>query len=656
MIPDKAGCQCQILLIKAKTAPYFYRIGAYVVARHPGVRRASHPVEWAATVEPAVAAMVCFNGVNKQPTTRHFLAGTVFLLTVLVYIRCLNNDFVWWDDDDYVFDNPFIKSLDPSFFKWAFFGFHAGNWHPLTWISHALDYAIWGLNPLGHHLTSIILHACNAFMVVGLTTGILDAERAAPEDGAAQSMTERLKLLTALVTGLLFGLHPLHVESVAWIAERKDLLCGLFFLSSLTMYVKFVGTADPRLRLSSGLSNKWYILSLACFILALLSKPMAVSLPLVLLILDWYPFRRITAFRTIRPAVIEKLPFLALSLFSSVMTILAQHAASAIAPLDYAPLPARLLVAAKSIIWYLWKIALPLDLLPLYPYPANTALYSPEYIIAVVMLTVVTLACLALAGRRKLWLAAWAYYVVTLVPVLGMVQVGSQAMADRYTYIPGLGPFLVIGLLAARGIEKTAAAGRRALPGYIASVAVAVLVIASLSYLTFKQAGVWKDSISFWSYVIEKVPEKASIAFENRGVAYKMLGQPDKALEDYDRAIAANPINYGAYNNKGVVFLEQGAYDAALAAFDRSIAIFPGFPGAYYNRGCIFYFFGQNDKALKDFDEAIRLNANYAEAYLIRGKTYQHAGNEMLALANFRKACDLALVEGCNVLRELMRR
>jgi hypothetical protein len=223
--------------------------------------------------------------VKRTWNTEYYVAAAVALLTLLVYLPALQNEFVDWDDNVYIFDNPYIRSLDMAFFKWAFWGFHAANWHPLTWASHALDYAVWGLNPLGHHLTSISLHALNTFLVVALVTRLLDAYNTKQNRPA---LNDRMVLIAAATTGLLFGLHPVHVESVAWVSERKDVLCALFFLLSLLSYLSYV----------SSNTQKTYLLSLGFFVLALLSKPMAVTLPVVLLILDWYPYGRIRSFKT----------------------------------------------------------------------------------------------------------------------------------------------------------------------------------------------------------------------------------------------------------------------------------------------------------------------------------------------------------------------
>jgi hypothetical protein len=321
------------------------------------------------TIKHKYHAEINSNGKNmdKILKTRSFIAGAVALVTAAVFLATLRNGFVNWDDANYVYDNPHIRSLDLTFFRWAFLDFYAANWHPLSWLSHGVDYAIWGLNPLGHHLTNNILHALNTFLVVLLVAGLLKASEMHPytclppsqerrkeenplsekrggkdsqskvegseenspplrggDKGEGEKKNSRLTiegsrftLITAGVTGLLFGLHPLHVESVAWVAERKDLLCAFFFLLSIITYTQYaieVNASGP-VNSASRFFNRKYLLAIGFFTLSLLSKPMAVSLPLVLLILDWYLFGRIQSLKAFWAAAIEKLPFLALALF-----------------------------------------------------------------------------------------------------------------------------------------------------------------------------------------------------------------------------------------------------------------------------------------------------------------------------------------------------
>jgi tetratricopeptide (TPR) repeat protein len=566
------------------------------------------------------------------------LAASVALITSIVYLPALRNGFVGWDDNFYIFDNPFLKTLAPDFVNWAFSTFWTGNWHPLTWISYSLDYAVWGLNPLGYHLTNVILHAVNTLLVTLLALRLLKvSQQTSTDDDLSRALVfDRTALIAGGVAGLLFGLHPLHVESVAWVSERKDLLCALFFLFGITAYVKYAGSRGAGLRSQESqtgvvaeagrkntLLNKHYLFTLGFFVLALLSKPMAVTFPVVLLILDWFPFERIYSLRTFKAAFVEKLPFFVLSLISSVATMFAQNAGEAITPLTALPATTRILVAVKALITYLAKMIWPRDLLPYYLYPNGVSLLSLEYLFAVLLVIGITAACIIAAQKQKFWLAAWGYYVVALIPVLGIVQVGEQSMADRYTYLPSLGPFVIMGLVVARVATKAISSTR----GMIVKLpyAAASVVFIFLSYLTIQQIGIWKDSLNLWSYVIEKEPS-APRAYDNRGTFFARTGQVDKALADYDKIIVLRPFNPYGYLKRGTLFASTGQVDKALADYEVAIALNPFDFDAYYHRGSVYAGMGQVDKAIADYEKAIALNPSYYEAYFNLGALYGKTG------------------------------
>jgi protein O-mannosyl-transferase len=573
------------------------------------------------------------------------MAGLVSLLTLIIYLVALQNDFVLWDDSLYIFENVHIRSLSGVFFKWAFFDFYGGNWHPLTWISHALDYAVWGLNPLGHHLTNIIFHAVNTFVVVLFVIRLLKARKGpAVSSEAPGFLSERTMLMAAGITGLLFGLHPLHVESVAWVAERKDLLCALFFLLSIMQYTAYVKTVVNESFFQESFArffNRHYSFALGLFILALLSKPMAVTLPVVLLILDWYPFQRIKSFQTLRHAVAEKIPFFALSLFSSIITILAQRAGGAIRSTEIIPLSTRVLVGARSLVAYLWKILWPLNLVPYYPYPRHISILSFEYLSAIALIIGITAVCIVLAKKQKLWLAVWGIYVVTLLPVLGIVQVGNQSMADRYMYLPSLGPFLILGLTAAWIWTKVNRPQRWRLVARASVAGVTVLLFVALSFLTFTQIGIWKNSIDLWSSVIRNEPERVPLAYNNRGLAYGNKGLFKEAIEDLDRAIILNPSYPLAYNNRGMVWGTIGQYDSALRDFTMAINLDPVYYQAYNNRAFTFEKMGQIEKALEDYNTAVTLNPSFQEAFYHLGILYGKMGLHNEAIQAFNKSIAL---------------
>jgi hypothetical protein len=511
----------------------------------------------------------------RENRVKYYLAVLLSLATFLVYLPTLRNGFVWWDDNDYIFENPHIRSFDVPFLKWAFFNFYAANWHPLTWLSHATDYAIWGLNPLGHHLMNVILHALNTFLVVITIIKLVESSKktATTHGQSASYLSNRSILITAGITGLLFGLHPLHVESVAWVSERKDLLCAMFFLLSIMAYTKYVSAVRDKVvrhNSASQFSDKRYLLTIGFFALALLSKPMAISLPFVLLILDWYPFRRMQSLKTFHKVFVEKLPFFVLSIFSSVITVLAQKSSGAVASIREVGLSMRLLVAAKSIVVYLWKIILPFSLIPFYPYQKNISILSPQYFSALVIVICITATCIIVAKKDKLWLSVWAYYIVTLFPVLGIVQVGEQSMADRYTYLTSLAPFLLIGLLVTRVSRKPDSMRKWSRTFKFLGILAVIFALVAMSYLTSEQIGIWRDSITLWTYVIEKEPGKVPRAYKIRGTAFYDNGQFDKAIKDYTEAIALDKKDSKMFINRGLAYLKVGQVDLAMHDFAKA--------------------------------------------------------------------------------------
>jgi tetratricopeptide (TPR) repeat protein len=582
---------------------------------------------------------------NRILRTKSFIASSVALVAFIVFLPSLRNEFVNWDDNNYVYDNSFIRSLDTQLLKSAFMGFHASNWHPLTWISHAIDYAMWGLNPLGHHLTNNILHALNTLIVVLLVMRLMEIFNKTTENkGLAEPFLHvRTIVITGVATGLLFGLHPLHVESVAWVAERKDLLCAFFFLLSITTYTHYVSevNACASNNSASRFFNKKYLFAIGFFTLSLLGKPMAVSLPFVLLILDWHLFRRIQSLKAFWTVSIEKLPFLVLALISSILTLLAQEAGGAIKSIEAIPLASRVIVAAKSLIAYLVKMILPFNLVPFYPYPENISLFSLEYIIPVVIVIAITATCIAVMGKQKLWMSVWSYYVITLIPVLGIVQVGGQAMADRYTYLPSLGVFFIIGLTFARVYEKVAASDRWRVMLKTATFLMAMTTLVSLSYATVMQIGVWKNSIVFWNYVIDKDPGGGPRAHNNLGVAYSSKGQFDMAIEQYRIASRLMPDDAGVYFNLGRAYFSKGLVDMAIEQYQTALSLKPDYAKAHNNLGEAYMYKGQFDMAIEEYRIALRLMPDDAEAHYNLGEAYMYKGGMDMAIEEYQTALSL---------------
>jgi tetratricopeptide (TPR) repeat protein len=612
----------------------------------------------------------------------YYFAAFITLITIIIYLPALRNDFVGWDDNIYVYENPSIRLLNFSFFKWSFTTFRGGNWHPLTWLSHGIDYALWGLKPMGHHLTSVIIHAINTFLVTLLGIRLLEMWK--ERSGGSTFLNEQGMMIAGAVAGLLFGIHPLHVESVAWVAERKDVLCGLFYLLCILTYLKHVcvvckGGLEGK-SISLWFFDRFYLLSFIFFVLALMSKPMAVSLPLVLLILEWYPLQRIRSVETFRAAFVEKLPFIAFCLIASIVSLSAQKSAVTMMQSTQTPLAARALVSVKALMMYLWQMAMPFNLAPFYPYPHNISLMSFEYLLPIVLVIGITLACTIVARRQKLWLSLWSYYVVTLLPVIGIVQVGKQAMADRYMYLPSLAPFLLVGLVSGRlwSVQNAGLTVKR----LYAAIAIALVVF--VSFLTLKQIAIWKSTLDLWNYELKEESRRSPIAYNSRGLAFADKGQIDKAIEDYTVAISLQPndpdayVNRGialskkgqidqaienykvaislepdsakGYLNRGVAFSNKGLYDQGIEDFTAAISLKPDYTEAYVNRGVAFAMKGLYDRGVEDLTKALSLKPDFVGSYINRGNLYRTMGKTELATSDYRKACELGSKEGCDAL------
>ncbi len=535
--------------------------------------------------------------------TALFIAFLIFLL----YLPALQNNFINWDDDLYVYNNPNIKFLNHFFLKWLLSAIVIGNWHPLTMFSYALDYSIWGLDPWGYHLTNNVFHSFNTLLVFILTIQLIKSIKSRSYN------TDKRTIIAASFTAILFGAHPLHVESVAWISERKDVLCAFFYLLSLISYVTYAAV--------EGLSkNRFYFLCLLTFILALLSKPMAVSLPLVLVIMDYYPLRRFDSGergKQMKKMVIEKIPFILLSLLSSIVTIWAQQAGGLLRDLEKFPFMVRLFVAAKAYIFYLVKMIYPTGLAPLYPHPMKINFFSFEYIGALAIFLIITYFCLRSIKRHRLIAAIWFYYVLTLLPVIGIVQVGAQAAADRYTYLPSLGPFLLAGLGVGTFFERFNKKGVH----IIATVALIILVTAYANK-SVKQIAFWQDSVSLWTHQVRTVPLDLHKTYLNRGDAYLELGKTRQAIDDYNRAIMLHPRYVMAFYRRADAYNILGNQKQALRDYNEAISLGDNNIYTYHSRGLFYMNIGNYEEAISDFSKVIEYDSKNARAYYNRGLAY----------------------------------
>jgi tetratricopeptide (TPR) repeat protein len=564
----------------------------------------------------------------------------IFLIVLLIYIPALNNSFVNWDDNVYVYENSRLDTLNLTFLYWMFTALYEANWHPLTWLSHAVDYALFGLTPFGHHLISIILHGINTFLVFLLVIQLMIRGQAmghkAPSPPAVSLRHPARSLIAAATTALLFGIHPVHVESVAWVAERKDVLCAFFFLLTLCAYSVYATAADTRTR------RAWFTGCLVLFAASLMAKPMAITLPLVLLLLDLYPLRRITlspaAHRMNLSVLMEKVPFFLLSLVSGILTFMAQHAGGAVANMARMPLRFRLLNALHSLLFYVGKMIWPGELVPFYPFSSDITLLDPHYSVPGILAAVITAMSIWMLRRKRYVLfTAWAYYVITLLPVSGMIQVGSQAAADRYTYLPSVGIFLLAGI----GVSQAGALLMRKKSMVLSGGLLAALLCSVLGYLTVKQIRVWHNSDTLWAHVARSFPGRVPMAHHNLGMAYEKRGMYEEAVSEYTKAIAIDPFFEDPHINLGTFYYARGLYERAAAEYEKAIAINPRSADAHYNLGLAYDRAGRYDKAVPAYEKAIAIDPQCAKAYNDLGFMYTMKGMYDKAVAACQKAISI---------------
>jgi len=484
-------------------------------------------------------------------------------VTIAVYWPVLNNGFIDYDDTDYVTANMMVRQgLTLKGFIWSFLAFHAGNWHPLTWLSHMLDSQLFNLNPMGHHADSLLLHCANAVLLCLVL----------------QRLTGRIG--RSMIVALLFALHPLHVESVAWIAERKDVLSTLFWIMTMSAYAWYV--RKPSL--------KRYLPVVGLFALGLMAKQMLVTLPLILLLMDYWPLNRL--FPRPAPILAEKIPFLAISAIAALVTLRAQDSAGALA---HGTDQFSLMSAGNAMISYvkyIWNMCWPTDLALFYPFEP-TAVTIPMVAAAALLLAGITGFVIVQRKRRPYLVFGWFWYLISLLPVIGLIRVGSQAMADRYTYIPLIGLFVIV----VWGVAEVAGQWRG---GLQAAAGMAAVVLALLSLLTVGQIRYWQNSYDLYAHALSVVER-----------------------------------NWLAHNNMAILLAQQYRFEEAISHFRESLRIFPNQAEGFMNLGNAYQSTGNNTAAIDAFVEAVRLRPNDVEGHFRLGYAYLIAGNIDLAYQEY---------------------
>lgn len=553
---------------------------------------------------------------GPQPARR--LGALVLVLAVAAaYVPVLGNGFISLDDPGYVVENPAARrGLSLETMRWAFTTTAQTNWHPLTWLSHLTDVTLFGLAPWGHHLTSLALHAANAALLAALLA----------------TLTGRW--WPSWLAAALFGLHPLRVESVAWIAERKDVLSGLFFMLTLLAWARYV-RAD---RTRAARAGRWYVLSLALLALGLMAKPMLVTLPGVLLLLDWWPLGRLAPaggnperppWRRLARCVAEKAPFFLLAGVSAAVTWEVQSAESMVRTAGAYPLAACLKNAAISATSYLRLAVWPSGLAFPRAFPAQGQ-PAAAVVCSLALLAALTAASWRWRRRWPFLLLGWCWYLVTILPVSGVVQLADQGLADRYTYLPLIGPAaaLAFALLPDRSDRRRA---RTALAAIIA------LALVALGAGTFRQALLWRDELSLFSQAVE-ADGGNWLARYNRGVALGRRGRWPEAEAEYRAVIELAPASWLAYVNLGCLLADRGETGEALRLFDASLRLNPGSIPARFNRANLLARSGRAREAAGEYQEVLRRDPRYAPAHLNLGNLFYDSGDRARAAEQYREA------------------
>jgi protein O-mannosyl-transferase len=548
-------------------------------------------------------------GLFTHPEKRNpVLCLLLALVTLVLYNPVTRHPFVNYDDDRYVTENPHVRQgLTWATFTWALTATEQANWHPLTWISHAIDCSLFRLNPAGHHFTSVLLHALNVILVFLLLLGATG------------------RMWPSLFVAALFAVHPINVESVAWVAERKNVLCTMFFLLTLMAYGWYARKPDW----------KRYLAVVVLFAAALASKPMAITLPFVLLLFDYWSFRRLSPESSPKPwskLILEKVPLFALSAASAIITIEAQRAGGAVRSTEQFSLGTRLANTICAYGMYLWKMCWPLKLAPLYPHPGSS-IPTWQVLTSAAVLIAITVLVWRSRARRYL-LVGWLWFLGTLVPVIGLVQVGDAAMADRYAYIPLIGIFFMIAFGAVEWTKRLSPVW----PGVAAAVALALLALA-----THRQIGYWQNNVELWSHTLD-VTQNNFIAEDNLGGALVLEGKPDEAFPHFQAAANINPRDPMSHSNLGTYFQSHGRIAEAITQYETAIALTSDsglLAQTYANLGAAQRAQGQDDAAQKSFDESLRLNANQFTAWLGLGLLAQKQGKRDEAIRDLSRAVEL---------------
>jgi Tfp pilus assembly protein PilF len=544
------------------------------------------------------------------------------LATFIAFEQVCRNGFLTYDDDVYVTENPNIKAgITTESVIWAFTSTYAANWHPLTWFSHMLDYQLFGLRPFWHHLVNLLLHIANSLLLFWLLSRMTGA------------------IWRSVFVAALFALHPIHVESVAWLAERKDVLCGLFWMVTMVSYIRYAE------RLTIGR----YLLVLLSLCLGLMAKATLVTLPFVLCLLDYWPLRRFQlgdggviedpaqcessgpVYQQVsaRRLIMEKIPMFVVVALSSVITVIAQRSGGAVVSMEKLSIGFRLSNAGISYIRYILKMLYPIRLALFYPHPTG-GIPLWQFMISLLILVVISVLFIYTLRRHKYLTVGWLWYLGTMVPVIGLVQVGLQAMADRYTYLSSIGFFIMIAwsiedLTARLHFRKT-------------DIAVSAAVVLALLFVcTRRQVMYWRNDLALFGHTV-RVTRNNYIMHNSYGSAFLKAGRVNEAMMQFNRALQIHPDHFDARNNLGGIFLRQGRINEAISCFTELLNEGMIHASVYSNLGQAYARIGQIDRAIGLFQQALEIEPGEPGIYTNLGQAYFLQGKVELAIQMYNEA------------------
>lgn len=557
---------------------------------------------------------------------------TIAAVTLGVFFPVLQNSFLAWDDQAAFLENPHYRGLGWAELRWMFTTFYTGHYQPLSWMTLGLDYLLWGMDPFGYHLTNLFLHAANALIFYFFALRLLALAlfpSATPQEAVALR-------LAAGVAALLFSIHPLRVESVAWVTERRDVLSAFFFLGALLCYLQAAAMAQTRRRRLAWLSS-----ALGLYILSLLAKASGMTLPVVLVVLDVYPLKRLGGGpekwfgREVRTVWWEKLPFLGFGLAAAVIAGSAQYQTGAMLSLEQHGIIPRIGQAFFGLAFYLWKTVVPLNLSPLYEIPRTIQLWDGPFLLSEVVVIVISAALVLVSRWWPAGLAVWMGYATILAPTLGIAQTGPQFVADRYSYLSCLGWAILAGAGLYRcwrgwwnhRVERWI---------FTALVGLAAVVIAGLGFLTWRQTQVWRNTESLWRYALDVTPE-SSIAHYNLAFHLKAQDKLNEAVEHYRHAVRINPGYVEAHTNLANALSGRGQLDDALGHYREALRLSPGSVEAYNNLGIALVKKGNVEEAIERYHAALKIAPAHPKAHYNLGNALARQGKLDEAIEEYRQ-------------------